>query len=191
MYASFHDPYTYRGTTVLKNIPGVRDEAALKLYETAATAVRSGEPLPSGRFRARHYRNIHRHMFQDVYRWAGRYRTVRISKADNTFCFPENVAQEMTKIFAWLKAEKFLRGLNRAEFAASSAHFLSELNAIHPFRDGNGRTQLTFMALVAARAGFRLRLDRVNPDAFFLAAMIASFHGNERELERQFRSLVA
>ncbi len=189
MYAPFRDPYTYRGTTVLKNIPGIRDGAALELFETAATAVRSGEPLPSGRLGVRNYKAIHRHLFQDVYPWAGRLRKVRISRGESTFCYPENIPQEMVRIFAWLKVEGFLRGRSRSEFATGAAHFLSELNAIYPFSRREWRTQLTFMALVAARADFRLRLDRLKPDAF-LAATIASFHGDETRLVHQFRSLV-
>jgi fido (protein-threonine AMPylation protein) len=70
-----------------------------------------------------------------------------------------------------------------------AAHFLAELNAIHSFRDGNGRTQLAFLAEVAARAGHPLNLDRLDPEAF-LQAMVASFQGEERLLAAQLRSLI-
>ena len=66
-------------------------------------------------------------------------------------------------------------------FAEKAAHFLAELNAIHAFREGNGRTQLTFFALLADRAGQTLDLEKLDPDAM-LHAMIASFDGDESEL---------
>ncbi|MGH6959170.1 MAG: hypothetical protein ACREE7_01675, partial [Dongiaceae bacterium] len=78
MYAAIADPYCYAGTTVLKNIPRLRGQAALERFETIATAKRAEEPLPTGALDVRHYRAIHRHLFHDVYRWAGKFRTVRI-----------------------------------------------------------------------------------------------------------------
>lgn len=64
------------------------------------------------------------------------------------------------------------------DFAQNAAHFLAEPNAIHPFREGNGRTQLTFLALLADRAGHPLDLDKLDPDVM-LDAMVRSFNGDE------------
>ena len=111
----------------------------------------------------RHYYAVHHHIFQDVYRWAGKPRTVRITKGASTFCYPENIDAEMKKIFTWLKRERCLRGRDAQGFAEGAAHFLSEQNAIHPFRDGNGRTQLAFMALLTAQAGHTLHLEKSAP----------------------------
>ena len=88
MYAALADPYCYPGTAVLKNIPGLLDPAALALYETAITAQRGEEPLPAGRLTLTHYQAIHRHLFQDVFSWAGRFRTVRISKGTACSAIP-------------------------------------------------------------------------------------------------------
>jgi cell filamentation protein len=189
MYEAVADPYCYSGTAVLKNIPGLRDQVALDRFEAIATAKRAEEPLPGGKLDVAHYRAIHRHLFQDVYRWAGRFRTVRIAKADAMFCYPENIPTQMRTLFADLKAQRFLRSQGPNEFAAVAARFLATLNAIHSFRDGNGRTQLAFLSLMANRAGYPLALDRIDPDAF-LVAMIASFHGDERRLTDQIKSLV-
>jgi fido (protein-threonine AMPylation protein) len=114
---------------------------------------RSTESLPSGRLSYSHFRAIHRHLFQDVYAWAGKVRTVRISKGESTFCYPEHIDQEMAKLFKALRQTGHLRGTSPQDFAKQAAHFLAELNAIHPFREGNGRTQLTFLTLLADRAG--------------------------------------
>jgi cell filamentation protein len=137
-YATVPDPYSYRGSRVLKNIPGIRNIAALKRFETAITAQRADEPLPTGRFSVSHYQAVHRHLFQDVYRWAGRVRTVRITKGASTFCYPEHISNELKRIFGWLKQQAFLGGRSPEDFASGAAHFLAELNAVHPFRDGNG-----------------------------------------------------
>jgi cell filamentation protein len=166
MYEAQPDPYCYPGTEVLENVPGLRDAAALEEFELAIAAQRASEPLPAGRLSARHYRAIHHHLFQDVYGWAGRYRTVRLTKGRSTFCYPENIAPEMTRLFFALKRARFLRRLSADEFAARAAHFLAELNAIHPFREGNGRTQLSFVVLLAFRAGHPLSLTRLDPGEF-------------------------
>lgn len=189
MYSAVPDPYCYAGTTVLKNIPGLRDAGALERFETAITAQRAGEPLPSGRLTVRHHQAVHRHLFQDVYRWAGRFRSVRISKGSSTFCYPEHIRGELQRIFRELRESNSLRELGTDEFARNAARFLSELDAIHAFRDGNGRVQLAFMALVAANAGHPLALGRLDPEDF-LDAMIGSFHGDEAPLARQLLMLV-
>jgi cell filamentation protein len=151
--------------------------------------VRSEEPLPAGRFSATHYCAVHRHLFQDVYGWAGRYRTVRMSKDRSPFCFPEHIAREMRGLFSRLRDLDFLRGRGLEGFAEGAAGFLADLNAIHPFREGNGRTQLTFTTLLAAKAGHPFELSRLGPESF-LQAMIASFFGDEAPLRRQLRSLI-
>lgn len=190
MYEADPDPYCYRGTDVLKNKAGLRTEPALEEFETAMTFARSEEPLPAGRLSITHYKNIHHHLFQDVYSWAGRYRTVRISKGQSVFCYPENIAAEMTQLFVQLKDDSHFRELADRDFANAAAHFLSELNAIHPFREGNGRTQLTFLAVLADNAAHPIDLDKLDTDEM-LAAMIDSFNGDERPLTRTVLTLIS
>jgi cell filamentation protein len=189
MYDAVSDPYCYEGTTTLKNVPGIRDQSALNEFEAAMTAQRSDEPLPGGRLSLAHYRAIHRHLFQDVYSWAGEFRTVRIGKGGSAFCYPEHIDREMQTLFADLRRRHHLRNLSAAEFATKVAEFLSVLNAIHPFREGNGRTQTTFLMLLADRAGHPIDVEQLVPERF-LSAMIASFDGNEQPLESELRRLV-
>jgi cell filamentation protein len=189
MSEAIDDPYCYAGTPVLKNIPGLRDQAALERFETVVTALRAEEPLPAGRLGVRHYRAIHHHLFQDVYRWAGRYRTVRIAKAGSVFCYPEHISGQMNALFVDLRSKQFLRGLVANAFAAEAANFLATLNAIHAFRDGNGRAQLAFLALLASEVEHPLALERLDP-ASFLAAMIESFGRDTRPLTDQIRNLM-
>ena len=178
MYDAVADPYCYSGTSVLKNLPDIRDRAALGAFEAVSTAQRSDEPLPGGRLSVAHYRAIHRHLFQDVYAWAGKFRTVRIGKDGSAFCYPENISREMKVVFSDLKQQNHLRGLSHRNFVASAARFLAALNAIHPFREGNGRAQTSFLVVIADQAGRPLDLGKLVPERF-LAAMVASFQADE------------
>ena len=99
MYDAVIDSYCYEGTTVLKNIPDIRNQPALDAFEAAMTAQRSDEPLLQGDLDVAQYYSIHHHLFQDVYEWAGEIRTVRISKGGSAFCYPEYIEQEMQKDF--------------------------------------------------------------------------------------------
>jgi cell filamentation protein len=158
MYEAAADPYCYKGTSVLKNIPGFRDQDALDRFEAVATTQRSDEPFPPGRLDVLHYRGIHHHLFQDVFRWAGRFRTVRISKGGSAFCYPENISREMSGLFGRLRENRFFADLTKDDFVFDLTRFLSTLNAIHPFREGNGRSQTAFATLLADMAGHPLSL---------------------------------
>lgn len=190
MYQAERDPYCYPDSDVLRNKAGLRSPEALERFETAMTFARSEEPLPRGRFSVSHYQAVHHHLFQDIYTWAGKFRTVRMAKDTSSFCYPEHIADEMNRLFAWLKSEDRLKGRTPPEFAAGAAHFLGELNAVHPFREGNGRTQLTFLAMLANNAGHLLDLDRLDPDRT-LDAMIRSFNGDEAPLAALINGLIA
>jgi len=190
MYDAADDVYCYPNSTVLKNIPGLRSARALKRYELAMSAQRAEEPLPAGRLSMSHYRAIHFHLFQDVYGWAGQFRRVRIARGASMFCYPENIAREMTALFVRLADRRYLRDRSPDACAAGLANALGTLNAIHPFRDGNGRAQLTFAALLAHRADHPLQLTQLRPRKF-LSAMIESFHGNETPLAANLRSLMS
>lgn len=190
MYDAVEDPYCYPGTTVLKNKLHLKDQAKLDSFEAEITAQRAEEALPAGRLTYSHYRAIHRHLFQDVYDWAGKIRTVRISKGSSMFCFPDSIHREMSKLFRALAGQNCFRDTAANEFAEKAAHFLAELNAIHPFREGNGRTQLTFLILLAETAGHPLALERLDPDKV-MQAMIESFGGSEDLLARVLSDLLS
>lgn len=189
MYDAGPDPYCYPGSNVLKNRLDIRDQAQLDAFETLITAQRAEEPLPRGRLDATHYRAIHRHLFQDVFAWAGKLRTVRIAKGGSMFCYPENIRSEMAKLFEGLRQADFLRGSTADDFARDAAHVLAELNAIHPFREGNGRTQLSFLIVLSSRAGHPLRIERMDPTAM-LDAVVQSFARDDRPLAKLIAGLL-
>ena len=189
MYAAGPDPYCYPETNVLKNRLDLRVADELESFEADAVTQRGDEPLPDGDLSSRHLCAIHHHLFQDVYEWAGKFRTVRISKGSSMFCYPEHIAAQMNMLFRWLEENDFLRDLDANIFAMKGAHLLSELNVIHPFREGNGRTQMVFFGVLAEQAGHPLDLDQLERQRF-LAVMIAGFNGDEAPLAGQIRRLV-
>ena len=190
MYDAIDDPYTYESSTILINKLDLRDQDELDAYEAEISNARSQEPLPDGKLDFAHYCAVHHHLFQDVYDWAGKPRTVRISKQGNPFCFPEHIETQAAKLFAELKTNDFLENLEPDDFSTRAAHFLSELNVIHAFREGNGRTQLTFFAMLADNAAHPLDLEKLDPE-LMLNAMIESFEGDEKELARVIKGLIA
>jgi cell filamentation protein len=190
MYDAIEDPYTYKSSTVLVNKLGLENQAELDAFEAEISNARAEEPLPDGILDFEHYKAIHHHLFQDVYQWAGRVRTVRISKGGNPFCFPENIKGQANRLFEDLRTVDHLRNLDAQTFSSKAAHFLAELNAIHAFREGNERSQLAFFTLLADFAGHPLKIEKLGPEEM-LAAMIASFDGDEGRLAHIVRELTA
>jgi cell filamentation protein len=189
MYEAVPDPYCYPGTRVLINRAGLIDQATLDAFEVEIVTQRLTEPLPAGRLGVRHYCAVHRHLFGDVYLWAGKFRTVRIAKQGSAFCYPEHIDREMRGLFGQLRKQNHFRDLDPPALAAKAAHFLAELNAIHPFREGNGRAQISFLVALAHRTAHPLDEARLEP-AQMLHAMVRSFDGHERPLSGLIRRLL-
>ncbi len=154
---SSHDPYLDPASGVLKNRLGITDDTALEQAEAALVATRSYElaqtPL-KGRFDLAHLQAIHGYLFGDVYTWAGQLRTIDISKGENMFAHHTHIQSAATPIFQQLEQEKHLAGLTPAAFSDRAAHYLGELNALHPFREGNGRAQREFLSHLADANGY-------------------------------------
>jgi cell filamentation protein, protein adenylyltransferase len=166
------DPYVYPETTVLRNRRDVRDAVQLNRFEAIATTRRSIEPEHEpvqGRFDARHLQAIHRHIFQDVFDWAGEFRTVSISKSGDPIrvsaahCF-EPRASSLERTCGELQGELHLAGSDLEHFARRGAYYLDEINAIHPFREGNGRTQREFVRELALQNGLTIDWRQVSQD---------------------------
>jgi cell filamentation protein len=188
-YDAFDDPYCYPRTTVLKNLLNIRDQDTLEAFEVEISTLRAEEPLPESNFDAAHYCAVHHHLFQDVYEWAGQYRMVRTSKGGNAFCFPEHIPAQMDALFQWLHGgDVFIERTSEA-FLQEIGRFLGELNAIHPFRDGNGRSQMAFIGLLGATFGHPFAFERLDRNRF-LTAMITSYFGDREPLILELRNLL-
>lgn len=156
--------YCYPGSNVLKNKFNITDEEELKDIERQITSVRTAQILKDpikGLFDEEHLKAIHKHLFQDLYTWAGEFRKVNISKG-NPFCLFPYISEQLHNLFKELKSEAYLSLLNENDLAARLAYYLGELNAIHPFREGNGRTQRIFIQELALKNGYILDFSKVN-----------------------------
>ena len=125
------------------------------------------------------------YIFQDVYAWAGEFRTVNISRSGQfPFAFSDRIPQSLSKLAAELEKERRLANLPLSQFASRAAHYLGELNAIHPFREGNGRTQREFIRELAGRNGYALDWSRVSPEHMSEASQISFQRGDNSGLEK-------
>ena|ERR1700747_1353661 len=143
------DPYIDPGSGVLRNKFDLTDQGLLHHAEANAVSMRSIllqlNPL-EGNFDSEHLKAIHSYLFRDVYEWAGQFRTIPLAKAEDIhggriirFTSPDLIEEELKHVFDELAAEHFLEGLPRREFARKIAALLSEINRIHPFREGERR----------------------------------------------------
>lgn len=189
-YDATEDPRCYPGTSILKNKADLQDQDELDQFEQLMFLTRSEESLPDGELDYNHYKRIHHHFFQDAYDWAGQPREIRTAKGGNWFCYPEYIDAEMDKLFTELAEEDHLAGIsNPQQFATRAAHYITEINAIHPFREGNGRCQLTLLDILLDMSGFEMNEDLIDPEQF-MEAMIASFHGDNIPLARAILSMM-
>lgn len=167
-------PYTWPGTDVLRNRLGITDDKTLAEAERRLTLARGAEAarltFPAT---ADGYRALHQHLFQDIYDWAGKDRTVDIGKGGARFAHVSYIARELDKLFADAGARNGFRGLPRDEFFDRLGNHINEMNAIHPFREGNGRTMRYHAAQLAREAGHPIRISAIDKDAW----MEASRHG--------------
>lgn len=166
--------FHYPGTEVLINRLGVRDPLHLDVAERGYVDQRLQAGFPS-EVDPRTYagfKALHRYLFQDVYEWAGQERTYTTGRGAAPFATPENIQPWMEKQFEALKAEHYLRGLRPEQFARKAAVLVNEINAAHPFIEGNGRTQRTWLRLVGLQAGHRLVLRSEDRERWYEASRI-------------------
>lgn len=175
------DPYLIPGTQVLRNKLGLSDPVSLDYAEREFVLQRLAEGAPKGRFDLVHLRAIHRHLFQDVYDWAGKIRTVEISKGGSMFQFVRYIPTGMADVHRRVVEGKHLRNLSRRSFAAKAGEVIGDLNYVHPFREGNGRTQLVYLEQLALKAGQQLDLRRLDP-AGWIEASKAAHRGEFRPM---------
>jgi cell filamentation protein len=169
------DPYADPASGVLRNLLGITDAAELAQAEAALSASRLIDlelrRLP-GRYDLAHLQAFHRYILGDIYGWAGQLRTVSIAKG-SVFCLPQHLESYAADVFGRLGAADRLRGLARDPFIAALAGFLADVNALHPFREGNGRAQRAFFSQLAHDAGHHIAWVRMDPGRNMAASATA------------------
>ena len=178
------DPYCYPNSRVLKNKLGIEDFDELYDAERNLSNLRAEELLNApmkGKFDLAHLQKIHQYLFQDIYDWAGKIRTVDIAKGD-LFCRYFAIEAEAKRIFKELASEKYLDGLSVVDFGKRLAYYFAEINALHPFREGNGRTQREFIRQLAYQNNYFLSYVGITRDEMIKASK-AGFKLDYKPLE--------
>ena len=185
------DPYTDPVTGVLRNKIGLRTGEELQAAEReithAALILLKESPVPPS-YDLRHLCAIHRRTFGDIYDWAGQLRTVAIAKG-SWFCLPQYIESSAVEIFHSLHEESLLRGLPRDVFTERLTYYLGEVNAVHPFREGNGRAQRALFEQLASDAGFILDWQHLDADRN-VAASAAIMHGDPAPMRKMLDELL-
>lgn len=158
------DPYTDPVTGILLNKLGLRtvgelESAEREITHAALILLRESPVRPT--YDLPHLCAIHQRIFGDLYEWAGQVRTVAIAKG-SLFCLPQYIVSSSADIFRALRGENLLRGLGRRPFIDRLTYYLGEVNAVHPFREGNGRTQRAFFEQVARAARFTVNWQHLD-----------------------------
>jgi cell filamentation protein len=185
------DPYSDPVTGVLHNKLGVRTAAELEAAEREIThaaliLLRESPVRPAYDFP--HLCAVHRRIFSDIYDWAGQVRTVAIAKG-SMFCLPQYIEPSADEIFRRLRHEDYLRGLERDAFIDRLAYYFGEVNAIHPFREGNGRAQRAFFEQLARDAGFALAWQHLD-GARNIATSVAIMRGDPIPMRSMLDELI-
>lgn len=183
--------YCYQNTDVLINKLNIKDSNKLMKFERKLTMLRLDELFQNpvrGDFDLKHLQNIHKFIFQDLYSWAGEIRVVDIAKG-NMFCNALFIEEQANLIFSNLKKENYLTGLTQEAFIKRLAYYFAEINALHPFREGNGRTQREFIRLLGLKNNYFIRFSSVSRDEM-ISASKKSFLLDYTEMEEIFKKCV-
>jgi cell filamentation protein len=180
-----NDPHSERGHECPRNFFGTTDYTQLQPVETVYALKRQVQLERkgiTGDFTSAHLRAIHRYLFQDVFPWAGEFRVVNISKGNQLFGPALHIAAALDDALTKLHREDLLINLTPQVFAARAAFYLGEINAIHPFREGNGRTQREFIRQLALRAAHPLSWHGFTQQQMIDASILSHTRGDNTAL---------
>lgn len=164
------DPYVYPNTEVLKNKFGIRDSERLLEIEKTITLgawqdIREGKIKIKKTFDYKHLKSLHKELFKDLYDWAGKERTVDISKPGTLFCRAMFIEEEAKRIFNNLKKDNFLKDIkDKSKFSEKLGQLFLDINMLHPFREGNGRSQRLFIGDLVKENGYYLEWANISKE---------------------------
>jgi cell filamentation protein len=120
------------------------------------------------------------------YAWAGSIRTIDITRGGSTFAHHRHIEAAARPIFRRLAEENHLAGLPADAFSERAAYYLAEINALHPFREGNGRAQREFISHLAYNSGYHISWKNIS-QAEMVQASIESFRGDSSKFAAYIR----
>ncbi len=180
----------YAGTNCLINKFNIQNEEQLAKIEASITLAKSAElerNFISYSFDFEHYKQIHRYLFEDLYDWAGKVRTVDISKKGTNFISAENIEVVANACFDRLKSHNYFRNVDFEDFVENIVDFYCSTNMLHPFREGNGRTQRIFISQLIRFCGYDINFSEIDTDELMVAT-IHSANGITDYLKEIFKA---
>lgn len=181
--------YCYKGTDVLINKLNITNDKDLFNAERELVSLRTYElnekPL-KGNFDFKYLKDIHKYLFQDIYRWAGDIRNCNIAKQD-LFCLTEHIISFGNDIFNKLKKEKYYVDYDNETTLNKLIELFADINALHAFREGNGRSQRVFIECLAKINGIYLDLTNVSKTEMIVASH-ESINGDYEKLRDMFKN---
>lgn len=176
VYTTVHSIYCYNDTNVLKNKLNIKNNDELKQAEEEITAIKQlvllQQPL-KGRFSKTHLLNIHKFLFSDIYYFAGRIRKEQIKKGNTVFYPPNMIDRQLNVLFDEINKENMLKETDKEKQLQNLSYIMSELNIIHPFREGNGRTIREFIRCLGLHYGFNLNWGNIDREELIDASVNA------------------
>ena len=161
------DKYVYPGTEVLINKFNIKNSEELVEVERRLTSlkyqdIREGKIKINKTFDYEHLKSLHKELFKDLYDWAGKERAVDISKSNTLFCRAMFIEEEARRIFNNLKKDNFFKDIkDKSEFSKKLGQLFLDINMLHPFREGNGRSQRLFIGDLAIENGYYLEWNNI------------------------------
>lgn len=165
LYESRNSIYCYKDTNVLINKLNIKDQDKLNKKDSNISAVKMFELRQNksiGNFDIKHFISIHKYIFEDLYEFAGLFRTENIAKGNFSFAEWNYIEDELNRILKELAEEEYLQNLSKKDLANRLAYYMSELNVLHPFREGNGWTIREFIRQLAYKNNYILDLRKIN-----------------------------
>lgn len=182
----------YSNTTVLINKLGIQDQSELNSVERQFVLLKSSQAEQETIFKNidfNFYKELHKQLFGDLYEWAGTVRSMNISKKGTIFCNFEDIERIGTLKFQRLAEQNYLKGLTKSRFIDELTEFYHDMNMLHPFREGNGRTLRLFITLLVRNAGYTLNFSDCDNDLLMIATIKAA-QGDFSLLKEVFSELV-
>ena len=182
----------YEGTSCLINKLNIRDEEKLNFIESQITILKTAELLNKqefGDFDFSHYKAIHKCLFNELYDWAGEIRTVNMSKKGTSFVDVNEIEAVAGACFKRLQDKNCFKNQAFDDFVEDLVDFYCTTNILHPFREGNGRTQRIFISQLIQFNGYSIDFDKIDTDELMMATIQAA-NGIDDNLKILFKNVI-
>ncbi len=182
MYDAINSKYTYKGTDILKNKLDIKDEELLKEYETRIVAFKIATISTltiKMEYSPERLKFIHKYLFEDIFYFAGEYRQENITKGNFRFSEYVYIEDNIKQIFQKIDIEE-MKKMSFNEFIKILSYIMTELNVLHPFREGNGRTIRELIREVCFDCGYVIDWYEINHDDILKASIKAVFDETEQ-----------